>query len=62
MKDKERIKNIAMQIAQLEKKCQLDKNNVNNYLMKMEELTKNLSLEDILAIDEYIWENDILKK
>lgn len=54
MKDEERIKNIAMQIAQLEKKCQLDKNNINNYLMKMEELTKNLSLEDILAIDEYI--------
>ena len=39
MKDEERIKNIAMQIAQLEKKCQLDKNNVNNYINSLPNLS-----------------------
>jgi hypothetical protein len=53
MKDKEKEK-IAQEIIELELKCQEDKDNLNIYLQKMTELTKNLSLEELLEIDEYI--------
>ena len=53
MKDKEKEK-IAQEIIELELKCQEDKNNLNIYLQKMTELTENLSLEELLEIDEYI--------
>lgn len=62
MKDEKRIKQIAKQLAELERKCQKDKNNINIYLEEMDNLTKNLSLEEILEIDEYILENVLLKK
>ena len=53
MKDKEK-ENIAQKIIELELKCQEDKDNLNTYLQKMTELTENLSLEELLEIDEYI--------
>ena len=53
MKDKEK-ENIAQKIIELELKCQEDKDNLNIYLQKMTELTENLSLEELLEIDEYI--------
>lgn len=53
MKDKEKEK-IAQEIIELELKCQEDKDNLNIYLQKMTELTENLSLEELLEIDEYI--------
>ena len=53
MKDKEKEK-IAQEIIKLELKCQEDKDNLNIYLQKMTELTENLSLEELLEIDEYI--------
>lgn len=53
MKDKEKEK-IAQEIIELELKCQEDKDNLNIYLQKMIELTENLSLEELLEIDEYI--------
>lgn len=62
MKDKERIKKIARQLVDLEKKCQVDKDNLNIYLRKMEKLTENLSLVELLQIDEYIVEKNLLTK
>ena len=62
MKDTKKIKKVAKQIVELEKKCINDKNNINKYLKKMQQLTENLSLEELLAIDEYILENKLLTK
>ena len=63
MKDKnKKVKRIAQQIVELEKKCQIDINNREKYILKIEQLTGNLSLEELLAIDEYILSNNLLKR
>ena len=65
MKDKKiNIKKIAQQIVEIEKKCQLEKDKPKKleYLNQLERLTENLSLEELLEIDEYIIENNFLKK
>ena len=63
MKDKnKKVKRIAQQIVELEKKCQTDINNREKYILKIEQLTGNLSLEELLAIDEYILSNNLLKR
>lgn len=51
--NKEKIEQLALKIISLEKECQQNKN-VEKNLMEMEKLTMTLSLEDMLAIDEYI--------
>ena len=56
MKDKE-IKNIAMQLAQLEKEY---KNNPKGVEQKMNKLIMHCSLEELLEIDEYILNNKLL--
>ncbi len=62
MKDtKEKIKEIALQIVELEKKCQSEKNNRKNYMTQIQQLIENLSLEELLEIDEYIVNHDLLK-
>lgn len=63
MKDKKKkVKKIAQKIVELENKCQLDKTNINKYLTQMQQLTEHLSLEELLAVDEYILENKLLTK
>ena len=63
MKDgkKKNIKKLAQQIARLEKECQSE-NNISENMNKIEQLIQGLSLEDMLAIDEYILEKKLLTK
>lgn len=63
MKDekKKNIKKVALEIARLEKECQSG-NNISENMNKLEQIIQCLSLEDMLAIDEYILEKKILTK
>lgn len=63
MKDekKKNIKIIAEKIFDLEKQCQSG-NNISENLDKMEQLIEGLSLEDMLAIDDYIISKKLLTK
>ena len=63
MKDgkKKNIKKLAQQIARLEKECQSE-NNISENMNKIEQLIQVLSLEDMLAIDDYILEKKLLTK
>jgi len=62
MKDKKKIKRVAQKIVDLEKLCLTDKNNLNKYLERMQQLTESLSFEELLAVDEYILSNNLLKR
>lgn len=63
MKDekKKNIKKLALEIARLEKECQSG-NNISKNMNKIEQLIQGLSLEDMLAIDDYILEKKLLTK
>lgn len=63
MKDekKKNIQTLAEEIVRLEKMCQ-SKNNISETMGKIERLTQGLSLEDMLAIDTYIQEKNLLTK
>lgn len=50
---KEKLEQLALKIISLEEECQQNKN-VEKNLIEMEKLIMTLSLEDMLAIDEYI--------
>lgn len=50
---KEKLEQLALKIISLEEECQQNKN-VEKNLIEMEKLTVALSLEDMLAIDEFI--------
>ena len=50
---KEKLEQLALKIISLEEECQQNKN-VEKNLIEMEKLIMALSLEDMLAIDEYI--------
>lgn len=50
---KEKLEQLALKIISLEEECQQNKN-VEKNLTEMEKLIMTLSLEDMLAIDEYI--------
>lgn len=53
--DKEKkLEKIATEIATLEKMCQSDPANKSQYMDKMNELTTDLSLSDILELDVLI--------
>lgn len=52
----ERIKKIAKKMWNLEQKCKKS-NNVSRYEEKMLSMAKELSLQDLLDIDEYIMNN-----
>jgi len=65
MKDKKKkVKKIAQQIVSLENKCH-QTNNIderNKYMIQIQKLIENLSLTELLQIDEYIVENSLLTK
>ena len=63
MKDekKKNIKMVAEEIARLEKSCQSG-NNISESLNKLEQIIQTLSLEEMLAIDDYILEKKLLTK
>lgn len=50
------IKQYANKIMQLERLCQEDKENAQEYEAKLTELTSNLTLEEMLVLDGYIME------
>lgn len=52
----ERIKKIAKKMWNLEQKCNKS-NDVSRYEEKMLSIAKELSLQDLLEIDEYIMNN-----
>lgn len=54
------IKELAEKIVELEKKCQLE-NNISN-MKELEQLIQKLSLEEMLKIDTYIKEKNLLTK
>lgn len=61
MKDGNKIKKLAEEIVKLELECQ-NGTNISRNMSKIEQLTRNLSLEEMLAIDTYIQEKKILTK
>lgn len=58
---KEKLKKVAIELATLEKQCQKGINTQEN-MSKMEELVKEFSLDELLILDEYILENNLLTK
>ena len=63
MKDrkKKNIKKLAQEIARLEKECQ-SRHNFSETMNKIEQIVQGLSLEDMLEIDNYILEKNLLTK
>lgn len=61
MKDGNKIKKLAKKIVKLELECQ-NETNISKNMSKIEQLTRNLSLEEMLAIDTYIQEKKLLTK
>lgn len=55
MKDEKRLIELAEQILELEKECQLG-NNISKNADKMEQLVLTLSLEELLKVNAYIEE------
>lgn len=61
MKDKKSIKEIAEQVVTLEKLIQ-GKTDTKDNINKLNSLCKGLSLEDMLAVDDYIFKEKLLTK
>lgn len=59
MKDKD-IQKIANKIIELEKKANLNTINQDYIFQEMEKLLSDYDLADLLEIDEYIQENNLL--
>lgn len=58
MKNKE-IKNLARKIVKMEQELSKGKN-VQENMKEIQEISKTLSLEDMLMIDDYITKNKLL--
>ena len=54
-----KIKEVATKIVLLEQECQ--QGNYNK-IQELEKIVSNLSLEEMLAIDEYIYQKKLLTK
>lgn len=63
MKDKrnKHIKILAQKIVNIEKECSLGIN-VEENMLKLEEISKTLSLEEMFQLDEYITKKNLLTK
>lgn len=63
MKDEKKLKELANEISRLEEEAKL-KNNISGTMNEIERLIQenNLSLEDMLIIDTYIQEKNMLTK
>ena len=61
MKDEKKLKELVEQIIKYEKECQLG-NNVQENMSKIEQLIQSLSVEEMLAIDAYITNENFLTK
>lgn len=54
-----KIKVVATKIVLLEQECQQGN---SNKIQELEKIVSNLSLEEMLAIDEYIYQKKLLTK
>ena len=54
-----KIKEVATKIVLLEQECQQGN---SNKIQELEKTVSNLSLEEMLAIDEYIYQKKLLTK
>jgi hypothetical protein len=54
-----KIKEVATKIVLLEQECQQGN---SNKIQELEKIVSNLSLEEMLAIDEYIYQKKLLTK
>lgn len=54
-----KIKEVATKIILLEQECQQGN---SNKIQELEKIVSNLSLEEMLAIDEYIYQKKLLTK
>ena len=54
-----KIKEVATKIVLLEQECQQGN---SNKIQELEKIVSNLSLEEMLAIDEYIYQKKVLTK
>ena len=54
-----KIKEVATRIILLEQECQQGN---SNKIQELEKIVSNLSLEEMLAIDEYIYQKKLLTK
>ena len=54
-----KIKEVATKIVLLEQECQQGN---SNKMKELEKIVSNLSLEEMLAIDEYIYQKKLLTK
>lgn len=54
-----KIKEVATRIVLLEQECQQGN---SNKIQELEKIVSNLSLEEMLAIDEYIYQKKLLTK
>jgi hypothetical protein len=61
MKDNKSIKEIAEQVVTLEKLIQ-GKTDTKDNINKLNSLCESLSLEDMLAVDDYIFRKKLLTK
>lgn len=61
MEDKKSIKEIAEQVVALEKLIQR-KTDTKDNINKLNSLCESLSLEDMLAVDDYIFRKKLLTK
>lgn len=61
MKDNKSIKEIAEQVVTLEKLIQ-GKTDTKDNINKLNSLCESLSLEDMLAVDDYIFKEKLLTK
>ena len=54
-----KIKEVATKIVLLEQECQQGN---SNKIQELEKIVSNLNLEEMLAIDEYIYQKKLLTK
>lgn len=60
-KKEKKLKRVASELATLEKQCQ-DGINVQENMSKMARMIEEFSLEELLMLDEYILQNNLLTK
>ena len=59
MNNNNKIKEVATKIVLLEQECQQGN---SNKIQKQKKIVSNLSLEEMLTIDEYIYQKKLLTK
>lgn len=59
--NRKEMKEIANRLAKLERECQ-NGNNINENMLEMAQIVSSLSFEDLMRLDEYIINKNLLTK